>query len=153
MSATDRLAELGLSLPPVPTPAASYQPFVRSGNLVFTAGQLPNVDGKLVRTGKLGAQITTEEGVELARTAALNVLAAAVAGTGDLDAVRIVKLTVFVASDPDFTDQPLVANGASELLGDILGDDGLHARSAVGVAVLPLDSPVEIEAVVEVMSR
>lgn len=153
MSAADRLAELGLSLPPVPPPAAAYQPFARSGNLVFTAGQLPTVDGQLVRTGKLGKDLTTEEGAELARTAALNVLAAAAAGAGDLDSVRIVKLTVFVASDPAFTEHPLVANGASHLLGEVLGEDGLHARSAVGVAALPLDSPVEIEAIVEVVSR
>jgi enamine deaminase RidA (YjgF/YER057c/UK114 family) len=151
VSAVDRLAELGLSLPAVPTPAAAYQPLARTGELVFTAGQLPVVDGQLTATGKLGADLDTDAGRALARTAALNVLAvAADAAGGDLDRVRIVKLTVFVASDPSFSEQHLVANGASDLLGEVLGDAGVHARSAVGVAVLPLDSPVEVEAIVEV---
>lgn len=149
MSAADRLAALGLTLPPVATPAAAYQPFARTGDLVVTAGQLPVIDGALPHTGKLGAELTTEQGAELARTAALNVLAAAAAAAGGLERVRIVKLTVFVASTPDFTEQHLVANGASELLGEVLGEHGIHARSAVGVSVLPLDSPVEIEALVE----
>lgn len=150
MSVRARLQELGLSLPEVPTPAAAYKPWVRSGSLVLTAGQLPVVDGTLLRTGKLGADLGTEEGAELAATAALNVLAAAAAGAGDVERVRIVKLTVFVASAPSFTEQHLVANGASELLGRILGERGTHARSAVGVPVLPLDSPVEVEAIAEV---
>lgn len=153
MSAADRLAELGLSLPAVPTPAAAYQPHRRAGDLVFTAGQLPVVDGDLPQTGRLGAEVTTDEGAELARTAALNVLAVAVDAVGDIDRVRIVKLTVFVASDPAFAEQHLVANGASELLGEVLGEDGLHARSAVGVAALPRNSPVEVEAIVEVLPR
>jgi enamine deaminase RidA (YjgF/YER057c/UK114 family) len=119
---------------------------------VFTAGQLPVIDGSLPRTGLLGAELSTDEGVELARTAALNVLAvAASAADGDLGRVRIVKLTVFVASAAGFTDQHLVANGASEFLGEVLGDAGRHARSAVGVACLPLNSPVEIEAIVEII--
>lgn len=148
MSASDRLAELGLELPAVPTPAAAYQPWSRTGDLVLTAGQLPVVDGSLRRTGKLGREVTTEQGADLARIAALNVLAVAAAAIGSLDVVRVLKVTVFVASTPDFTEQHLVANGASELLGEVLGDAGVHARSAVGVPVLPLDSPVEVEAIV-----
>jgi enamine deaminase RidA (YjgF/YER057c/UK114 family) len=146
-TARQRLDELGLELPPAPAPAAAYQPWAQAGELVLTAGQLPVVDGKLPRTGKLGADLTTEEGAELARTAALNVLAVAASAFEDLDAVRVVKLTVFVASDPSFTEQHLVANGASEFLASVLGDAGVHARSAVGVPVLPLDSPVEVEAI------
>jgi enamine deaminase RidA (YjgF/YER057c/UK114 family) len=151
VSAADRLAALGLELPSVPSPAAAYQPFARSGELVLTAGQLPVVDGELPRTGKLGAELSTSEGADLARTAGLNVLAVAAHAAGDLERVRIVKLTVFVASTPDFAEQHLVANGASELLGEVLGEHGVHARSAVGVPVLPLDSPVEVEAIVEVL--
>jgi enamine deaminase RidA (YjgF/YER057c/UK114 family) len=146
-TARDRLSELGLELPSAPAPAAAYQPWAQAGELVLTAGQLPVVDGALPRTGKLGADLTTEEGAELARTAALNVLAVAADAFDDLDAVRVVKITVFVASTPDFAEQHLVANGASELLADVLGDAGVHARSAVGVPVLPLDSPVEVEAI------
>jgi enamine deaminase RidA (YjgF/YER057c/UK114 family) len=148
MSPRDRLTALGLELPPVASPAAAYQPHTSAGGFVFTAGQLPVVDGALVRAGKLGADLDTAEGAELARTAALNVLAIADAVAG-LDRVRVVKVTVFVASAPDFTEQHLVANGASELLGEVLGDAGVHARSAVGVAVLPMDAPVEVEAVLE----
>lgn len=151
MSAMQRLEELGLRLPPAPAPAAAYQPWAQlpeaAGGLTFTAGQLPVVDGSLPRTGKLGVHLTTDEGAELARTAALNVLAVAAAAYGDLDRVRLVKVTVFVASSPDFTEQHLVANGASELFAAVLGDAGVHARSAVGVPVLPLDSPVEVEAI------
>jgi enamine deaminase RidA (YjgF/YER057c/UK114 family) len=148
MSADARLRDLGLVLPPVPAPAAAYQPYVRHGDLVFTAGQLPLVDGALPRTGKLGDEVSTEEGTALAKRAALNVLAiAAEVADGDLDRVRVLKLTVFVASVPAFAEQHLVANGASDLLGEVLGDAGVHARSAVGVPVLPLDSPVEVEAV------
>jgi enamine deaminase RidA (YjgF/YER057c/UK114 family) len=146
-TADERLQELGLVLPPAPAPAASYQPWAQAGELVYTAGQLPVVGGALPRTGKLGADLTTEEGAELARTAALNVLAVAAAAFEDLDAVRVVKLTVFVASEPSFAEQHLVANGASDLLAAVLGDAGVHARSAVGVPVLPLDSPVEVEAI------
>jgi enamine deaminase RidA (YjgF/YER057c/UK114 family) len=146
-SAQQRLHELGLGLPAAPAPAAAYQPWASAGGFVFTAGQLPVVDGALPRTGKLGTDLTTEEGAELARTAALNVLAVADAAFEGLDAVRVVKLTVFVASSPTFTEQHLVANGASDLLAAVLDDAGVHARSAVGVPVLPLDSPVEVEAV------
>jgi enamine deaminase RidA (YjgF/YER057c/UK114 family) len=145
-----RLNELGLALPPVPTPVGVYLPAVRSGSLVFTAGQIPLVDGAMVATGKLGAEIDTERGKQLARTCMLNALAA-VDGLVGLDAViRVVKLVGFVASAPGFTAQPAVVNGASELLGDVFGDAGQHARSAVGVAALPLDAPVEVELVVEV---
>ncbi len=145
-----RLRELGLELPEAPAPAAAYLPSRGGGGLVFTAGQVPVVDGELPRTGRLGEDLTTDEGADLARRAALNVLAVvAAAADGDLARVRVVKLTVFVASGDGFTEQHLVANGASELLADVLGERGRHARSAVGVAWLPLDSPVEIEAVVE----
>jgi enamine deaminase RidA (YjgF/YER057c/UK114 family) len=146
-TADARLQELGLVLPPAPKPAASYQPWAQAGELVYTAGQLPVVGGALPRTGKLGTDLTTEEGAELARTAALNVLAVAAEAFEGLDAVRVVKLTVFVASVPSFVEQHLVANGASDLLASVLGDAGVHARSAVGVPVLPLDSPVEVEAI------
>jgi enamine deaminase RidA (YjgF/YER057c/UK114 family) len=148
MTPAARLADLGLVLPPVPAPAAAYQPYVRHGNLVLTAGQLPLVDGALPRTGKLGADLTMDEGAALAKRAALNILAIAdQVADGDLERVRVLKLTVFVASDPGFAEQHLVANGASDLLGEVLGDAGVHARSAVGVPVLPLDSPVEVEAI------
>jgi enamine deaminase RidA (YjgF/YER057c/UK114 family) len=152
MSAADaRLADLGLVLPAVPAPAAAYQPWARHGDLVYTAGQLPVVEGVLPRTGKLGDGLTTEEGAALAKRAALNVLAVAhQAADGDLDRVRVLKLTVFVASTPDFAEQHLVANGASDLIGEVLGDAGVHARSAVGVPVLPLDSPVEVEAILAI---
>jgi len=141
---TQRLAELGLTLPPVPAPAAAYQPWVRVGDLVHTAGQLPVVGGGLPRTGKLGADLTTEEGAEQSRTAALNVLAAAAEAVGGLDRLWVVTLSVFVACVPTFDEQHLVANGASELVSTVLGDAGVHARAAVGVPSLPLDSPVEV---------
>jgi enamine deaminase RidA (YjgF/YER057c/UK114 family) len=147
----ERLAELGLTVPDVPTPVAAYIPAVRSGQHVFTSGQLPMRDGTLIMTGKVGGEVTAEEAVECARQCALNALAAVRAELGDLSAVkRIVKVVAFVASTPDFTGQPGVANGASELLGEVFGDRGRHARSAVGVPVLPLDAPVEVELVVEV---
>ena len=147
----ERLAELGLTVPDVPTPVAAYIPAVRSGQHVFTSGQLPMRDGTLIMTGKVGGEVTVEEAVECARQCALNALAAVRAEVGDLSAVkRIVKVVAFVASTPDFTGQPGVANGASELLGEVFGDRGRHARSAVGVPVLPLDAPVEVELVVEV---
>jgi len=146
-----RLAALGLALPPVAAPLAAYVPAVRSGQHVYTAGQLPLADGKLLMTGRVGTQVSVEEGAELARTCALNALAAVASVTGGLSAVtRIVKLVGFVASDPSFTGQPLVVNGASELMLEVFGDAGRHARSAVGVAVLPLDAPVEIELIAEV---
>lgn len=145
-----RLAELGLTLPEVVPPLASYQPAVRSGVYVYTAGQLPMVEGKLAVTGKVGAEVTPEEAKDLARTCALNGLAAIKSVAGDLDRIaHVVKVVGFVASAPDFTGQPGVINGASELLGEVLGDKGVHARSAVGVAVLPLDAPVEVEFQVE----
>jgi enamine deaminase RidA (YjgF/YER057c/UK114 family) len=144
-----RLAELGIELPPVTAPLAAYVPAVRSGDLVFTAGQLPLVAGALPQAGKVGATVSPEAAAGLARVAALNALAAVHELVG-LDAVRrVVKLVGYVASAPEFTGQPGVVNGASELLGDVFGDAGAHARSAVGVAALPLDAPVEIELVVE----
>ncbi len=147
----ERLAALGLTLPEVVPPLAAYQPTARSGNLVFTAGQLPARDGQMLATGKLGGEVSEEQGYECARQCALNALAAIAAEVGGLSAVkRVVKAVVFVASTPDFTAQPKVANGASELLGEVFGDAGKHARSAVGVASLPLDVPVEVELVVEV---
>lgn len=150
-TATERLAELGLTLPAVAPPVAAYVPAVKTGNFVYTSGQLPLVDGKLQRAGKVGDTVAPEEAAALARTAAFNALAAAASVAGGLDAItRIVKVTCFVASSPSFTGQAQVANGASELLIEVLGDAGRHARSAVGMAVLPLDSPVEVELIAEV---
>jgi enamine deaminase RidA (YjgF/YER057c/UK114 family) len=147
----ERLAELGLKVPAVVKPVAAYVPAMRSGSLVFTSGQLPMVDGALPKTGKVGAQVSAEEAKQLAERCALNALAAVKAEVGELSRVRrIVKVVGFVASAPDFTGQPGVINGASELLGKVFGEAGQHARSAVGVAVLPLDSPVEVEITVEV---
>ena len=147
----ERITELGLTLPSDAPPLAAYVPAVRSGDLVFTAGQLPRRDGELVATGKVGAEVTPELAAEAAAACVLNALAAIKGEVGDLSAVRrVVKVVVFVASAPGFTGQPGVANGASELLGKVFGDAGVHARSAVGVAVLPLDVPVEVELVVEV---
>jgi enamine deaminase RidA (YjgF/YER057c/UK114 family) len=149
--AEDRLAELGLALPNVAAPVAAYTPAVRTGDLVFTSGQLPVVDGKVVATGKVGAEVDAADAEGYARTCALNALAAVKSLVGDLDKVRrVVKVVGFVASAPDFTGQPGVINGASTLLNEVFGDAGVHARSAVGVAALPLDSPVEVEIVVEV---
>jgi len=151
MSAVEsRLAELGLTLPAVAAPVAAYVPALRTGSYVYTAGQLPFVDGKLTATGKVGAEVDPQDAYDAARRSTLNALAA-VATQADLDSVvRVVKVTVFVASDPSFTAQPQVANGASELLGSVFGDAGAHVRSAVGVSVLPMDAPVEVEVVVEV---
>jgi len=147
----EKLAELGLSVPEVAAPVAAYLPAVRSGNQVFTSGQLPMRDGQLLRTGKVGGAVSSEEAVECARQCALNALAAIRAEIGELSNIkRVVKVVAFVASTPDFTGQPQVANGVSELLGEIFGDAGRHARSAVGVPVLPLDAPVEVELLVEV---
>ena len=146
-----RLADLGLTVPDVVPPLAAYVPAVRDGDLVWTSGQLPMVGGTLVAAGKVGQDVTPEQARELARTCALNALAAVKSVIGDLDqVVRIVKVVGFVASDPGFTGQPGVVNGASELLGQVFGDAGVHARSAVGVAVLPLDAPVEVEITVRV---
>ncbi|MBV2154787.1 RidA family protein [Kitasatospora sp. SUK 42] len=148
-----KLAELGLTLPPVAVPVAAYVPALRSGEFVFTSGQLPVVEGKLPSTGKVGAEVSPEEAKELAQVCALNALAAIKSVIGDLDLIeRVVKVVGFVASAPDFTGQPAVVNGASELLGAVLGEAGVHARSAVGVAVLPLDAPVEVELQVRVKS-
>jgi enamine deaminase RidA (YjgF/YER057c/UK114 family) len=142
----ERLAELGLTLPEVPRPAGAYVPALISGSLVFTAGQLPSVAGVLPATGKVGAEVSPEDAKLYARTCVLNGLAAAKGVLGSLDRIQqVVKVVGFVSSDPSFTGQPGVINGASELLGDIFGEAGQHARSAVGVAVLPLDAPVEIE--------
>jgi enamine deaminase RidA (YjgF/YER057c/UK114 family) len=150
-TATERLAALGLALPPVAKPVAAYVPAVRTGNYVYTSGQLPFVDGKLQGTGKVGDAVAPEDAASFARTAALNALAAAASVAGGLDAiVRVVKVTCFVASAPEFTGQAQVANGASELLIEVLGEAGRHARSAVGMAVLPLDTPVEVELIAEV---
>ena len=147
----ERLAELGLRLPAVAEPVAAYVPALRSGSLVFTSGQLPMVDGVLPKTGKVGAEVSAEEAKELAQRCALNALAAIKAEIGDLARIRrVVKLVGFVASAPEFTGQPAVVNGASELLGELFGEAGAHARSAVGVAVLPLDAPVEVELIVEI---
>ena len=146
MGAMTRLGELGLTLPEVPTPGGAYVPYVHEGDLVYTSGQLPMVEGSIAATGKLGAEVTTERGAELATICALNILAIGNEVAPDLDGLRVVKVTVFVASDPSFTEQAKVANGASELFSAVLGDAGQHARSAVGMAALPRDSPVEVEA-------
>ncbi len=141
-----RLAELGLVVPATSKPVAAYLPAVTSGNLVYTSGQLPLRDGALPATGKVGSSVSPEDAYQLARQCVLNGLAAARTAIGSLDRItRVVKVTGFVASDPSFTGQPGVINGASELLAEIFGEAGEHARSAVGVAVLPLDAPVEIE--------
>ncbi|MEO8888076.1 MAG: RidA family protein [Jatrophihabitantaceae bacterium] len=145
-----RLADLGVTLPPVVPPVAAYLPAVRSGSLVFTSGQLPMVDGTMAVTGKVGGAVTPEQASGLARICALNALAAVHALVGLDSIVRVVKVVGFVASTPEFTGQPGVINGASEFLGEIFGDSGRHARSAVGVAALPLDAAVEVELVVEV---
>jgi enamine deaminase RidA (YjgF/YER057c/UK114 family) len=145
-----RLGQLGVTLPQVVAPLASYVPAVRTGNLVYTSGQLPTEGGKLTRTGKVGAEVSPEEGKALARICALNALAAVGSVVG-IDAVtRVVKVVGFVASAPGFNGQPSVVNGASDLFTEVFGDNGAHARSAVGVSELPLDAPVEVELIVEV---
>jgi len=151
MATSDRLVEMGLTLPEVAVPLASYIPAQRSGNMVYTSGQLPLVDGELVATGKVGAEVDEATAIECARVCALNALAAIVSVVGDIDRVtRVVKVVGFVASAPEFTGQPAIINGTSNLLGEIFGDAGVHARSAVGVAALPKDAPVEVEMIVEV---
>ncbi|KAB8163695.1 RidA family protein [Streptomyces sp. 3MP-14] len=148
----ERLAGLGLALPPVVPPVAAYVPAVVSGRYVYTSGQVPLVAGELPVAGKVGAEVTEEQARDMARVCALNALAAVKSVAGDLDRVaRVVKVLGFVASAPGFTGQPQVVNGASELLGEVFGERGRHARSAVGVAVLPLDAPVEIEMQVELV--
>jgi len=147
----DRLRALELSVPDVARPVASYVPAVRTGSLVYTSGQLPLRSGELISTGKVGDTVSPEVAAECAQQCALNAIAAVKAEVGDLDAVRrVVKVVCFVSSAPDFTGQPQVANGASDLLGKAFGGAGVHARSAVGVSVLPLDAPVEVEIIVEV---
>jgi len=145
-----KLAELGVTLPQAAAPAANYVPYMLTGKLLMTAGQLPLKDGKLVVSGLLGRDADTAAGKEAAKYCAINILAQVKAALGDLEKIRkLVKITVFVASDPGFTEQHLVANGASDFLAEVLGDKGKHARSAVGVACLPLNAAVEIEAIVE----
>lgn len=145
-----KLRELDIVIPEVAIPVASYVPARTTGNVLYTAGQLPFVDGALLATGKVGAEVSVSEAVELARICTLNALAAAQSVLGSLDRItQIVKVNGFVASSPDFIQQPTVLNGASELLGEIFGDIGKHARSTIGVAVLPLDAPVELELIVE----
>ena len=149
MSPSDRLAELGLTLPDVVPPLAAYVPAIRSGDLVFTAGQVPIRDGSLLHVGKVGAEVSEADARACAELCALNALAAAVSVAGGLDAIQqIVKVVVYVASAADFVGQPAVANGASELLGAVFGDAGQHARSAVGAVSLPLNAPVEVDLVV-----
>lgn len=151
MTIESRLAEMGVVLPEAAAPAANYLPYAQAGNLLFTAGQLPLKDGKLTASGLLGRDLDTAAGRDAARQCAINILAQVKAATGDLGRLkRIVKISVFVASTPDFTEQHLVANGASDFLAEALGETGKHARSAVGMAALPLDAPVEIEAICEI---
>lgn len=146
-----RLADLGIVIPAAAAPAANYVPFVRSGNLLFPSGQLPMKDGKLAVTGLLGRDLDTAAGQEAAKLCAINVLAQAKAALGDLEKIRrLVKISIYVASAPDFTEQHLVGNGASDLFAKVLGERGRHARVAVGMAALPLNAAVEIEAVLEV---
>jgi enamine deaminase RidA (YjgF/YER057c/UK114 family) len=151
VSAAERLAALGLTLPPVTAPVAAYVPAVRTGAYVYVSGQVPVEDGKLVATGKVGAEVTAEDAAGMARTCALSALAAAASAAGGLERIRrIVKVVGFVASAPGFGGQPQVINGASELLIEVFGEDGKHARSAIGVAELPLNAPVEVEMIAEV---
>ena len=147
----ERLAALGLTLPPVAAPVAAYVPAVRTGTYVYTSGQLPTVDGKLPAVGKVGDEVSAQDAAGMARTCALNALAAAASAAGGLEAIRrIVKVTGFVASAPGFGGQAQVINGASELLIEVFGEDGKHSRSAIGVAELPLNAPVEVELIAEV---
>lgn len=145
-----RLAEQGIVLPAAAAPAANYLPFMTSGNLLFTAGQLPLAGGKLIATGLLGRDLDVTAGKDAARMCAINILAQAKAALGDLERIKtLVKINVFVASTPDFIEQHLVANGASDLLATVLGDKGKHARAAVGMASLPLNAAVEVDAIIE----
>lgn len=149
-SPEQRMTDLGIELPQVPTPAGSYVPAIRTGNLVFTAGQVPFEEGEIRITGKVGDAVSLEEAQRAARLCALNALAAAASAAGGLDRIsRVIKVVGYVASAPGFNGQPQVVNGASDLLGEIFGENGHHARSAVGVLELPLDVPVEVELIVE----
>ena len=151
---SERLAALGITLPPVPAPVAAYVPSIQSGRLVFTAGQLPFVDGVLPATGKVGAEVTADVATDLARTAALNGVAVVAAEAGGIDGIaRILKVNVYIASATDFITHSAVANGASDLLAEIFGDVGTHVRTTLGVAVLPMDSPVEVEVVAELVAE
>lgn len=141
----ERLKQLDLTIPEVAAPVAAYVPALQEGNLVFTSGQLPLVNGEVAATGKVGAEVSAEDAAAYAQTCALNAIAAIRSVVDDLDKVRIVKVVGFVASAPDFTGQPVVINGASDLLTAAFGELGVHARSAVGVAALPLNVPVEVE--------
>lgn len=150
-SPEERLKEMGIELPPAPNPLGSYIPAVRTGNLVFVSGMLPLKDGKLIHRGKVGSEVTVEEAREAARTAAVNALSVLKTHTGGLDKVRrCVKVSGYIASSPDFTEQPMVLNAASDLMAEVFGEAGRHARAAIGVPVLPMDSPVEIEFIFEV---
>jgi len=151
VTVAQRLADLGITLPAVPPPVAAYVPAVRSGSLIYTSGQLPFRDGELLAAGLVGADVTADDAVACARQCALNALAAVAEQAGGLERVRIVKVVGFVASAEGFTAQPQVVNGASELMGELLGELGVHARSAVGVAALPLNAPVEVEVIAEVL--
>jgi enamine deaminase RidA (YjgF/YER057c/UK114 family) len=146
-----RLADLGIELPEVPAPVAAYVPAVRSGGTIYTSGQLPFASGELLHAGLVGADVSVHDAITCARQCALNALAAVAGQAGGLEDVRIVKVVGYVASADGFTAQPQVINGASELIGDLLGDKGVHARSAVGVAQLPLNAPVEVEVIAEVL--
>lgn len=148
-SPEERLKDLGYELPAIPRPAGSYVPAARAGSLLFTAGQLPFKEGALAYVGKVGREVSVEEAQQAARLCAINALAAVEAEAGLENVLRVVKVTGYVSSAADFNNQPMVLNGASELLGEVFGEKGIHARSAVGVAELPLDAPVEIELVVE----
>ena len=150
MTTSERLRELGISLPQVAAPVAAYVPAIRTGNQVWTSGQIPFVNGELAATGKVGAEVSAEDAYNYARIAALNALAAVDALVGIDKVTRVLKIVGFVASAEDFGGQPAVINGASELMGEIFGDAGAHARSAIGVAELPLNSPVEVEIIVEI---
>jgi len=153
VSNRDRLAAAGLTLPPVPAPAAAYVPAIRHGDLVVVSGQLPLRDGVLLATGLVGTDVTQDDAAKLARVCALNALAAAASVAGGLDAIAsVLRVGVFVAGADGFAAQHLVANGASQLFGDVLGPDAVHARAAVGVARLPLDAPVEVEAMMAVVA-
>ena len=151
MTPEEKIKTLGIELPGIPKPLGSYVPFVRTGNLVYLSGMLPLKDGKLLKTGRLGESVSLEEAALCARTAGVNALAVLKSSVGSLDMMKqCVKITGFVASAPDFTDQPKVLNGASELMVEVFGEAGRHARAAVGVNILPMNSPVEVEFIFEV---